>query len=189
VLITQSGKLTTLHSSPSGIMKAASCILLCLSLTADSLSQDPTADTVKALVRKMVNATAEGDYKTVIEMTHPKLVEMMGGKEKALSEVGKAMEMIKNAGMVFTVKEIDTPTLAKKKNELYSVTTYGMQIRGRGKKITLKSAIVGVSSDGGKAWKFINLDKEGEQGVRDMMPDLPKELKIPKQEQKVEDDK
>lgn len=170
-------------------MKTTSILCLTLCCAVAVQAQDPLADTVKSLVRKIMTATVEGDYKTVLDMTHPKVLEMMGGKEAALKETEKAMKMIKDAGMVFSLKDISSPVLQKSKADLYSVTPYVMEIRGRGKKITAKSAVVGVSHDAGKSWKFINLDKEGEQGVREMMPDLPKELKIPKQEQKVEDDK
>ena len=64
--------------------------------------------------------------------------------------------------------------------------TEALLMNAAGKKITLSSAVVGISSDEGKSWKFVNLDDKGEKGVREMLPNLPADMKIPKQEQKVE---
>lgn len=61
-----------------------------------------------------------------------------------------------------------------------------MVIKGGSKKVTVSSAIVGISEDGGKSWTFINMDASGEAGLRKYLPDMPKEFKLPKHEQKVE---
>lgn len=142
--------------------------------------------TVKGNVQKMMDATCTGDYNTVLDMTYPKVLELMGGKEAALKEIEAAMKAIKGQGITFKVKEVSTPTVMKGAKDHYSVTPYSLLMTVPGKKITLISAVVGISTDEGKSWKYINLDDKGEKGVRDMLPQLPAEMKIPKQEQKVE---
>lgn len=141
---------------------------------------------VKGNVQKMMDATVSGDFKTVLDMTYPKVFEAMGGKEAALKEIEGAMKAIKGQGITFSVKGIETPTVMKGGKDYYSVTSYGLLMSAGGKKITLGSAVVGISTDEGKTWKFINLDDKGEKGVREMLPNLPADMKIPKQEQKVE---
>ena len=162
-------------------------LLVMACMTTTLAAQDTTmVVTVKGNVQKMMDATCTGDYRTVLDMTYPKVLEMMGGKEAALKQIETAMNAIKGQGITFKVKEVNTPTVMKSGKEFYRVTPYALLMTVPGKKITLSSAVVGVSSDEGKSWKYINLNEKGEKGIREMLPQLPAEMKIPKQEQKVE---
>ncbi len=160
-------------------------VMACMTTTM-SAQDDTMVATVKGIVQKMMDATCAGDYRTVLDMTHPKVLESMGGKDAALKQIETAMNAIKGQGIAFKVIEVSTPTVMKGGKDHYSVTPYSLLMTMPGKKITIASAVVGVSSDEGKSWKFLNLDEKGEKGVREMLPQLPAEMKIPKQEQKVE---
>lgn len=149
-------------------------------------NDDKVAEVVKAEVKKMVDATVAGKYEIVMDLTHPKILDEMGGKEKAEKTVRAAMEKIKAQGIRFEGKQIDKPTVVNSKGSYYSVTSYTMIVSGSGKKVTVKSALVGVSTDEGKTWKFINQDVGGEAKIRQILPNMPRDLIIPKQEQKVE---
>lgn len=154
---------------------------------ASNAQDEKMSETVKGLVKKMITATAEGDYRTVLDMTYPKVFEAVGGREKAAEEIEKLMKTIKSQGITFSVKDVGASTLAKGGKDHYSVTPITLVMTGLGKKISIKSAVVGVSEDGGKNWKFISIDNKGEKGVRTLLPNLPADLVIPKQEQKVEE--
>lgn len=165
--------------------------LLALTLVAwltlqGSAQDEKMTETVKGQVKKIMDATVAGDYRTVLDLTHPKVLEMMGGKETALKEVEKGMNMLKSQGFTFKVKDIGSPAIVKSEKEHYSVTPFVMIVTGLGKKVTSSSALIGVSADAGKTWKFINLESQGEKGVRTILPDLPASVVIPKPEQKVE---
>jgi len=168
-------------------MKTSFVTLLMIACSSASIAaQESTmVATVKGNVQKMMDATCSGDYSTVLDMTYPKVIEMMGGKEAALKEIEGAMKAIKGQGITFKVKEVNTPTVMKGGKDHYSVTSYALLMTFGEKKVTLNSAVVGISTDEGKTWKYINLDDKGEKGVREMLPNLPAEMKIPKQEQKV----
>jgi hypothetical protein len=148
---------------------------------------DKMAAGVKAQIKKMLDATVAGKYDAVLEMTHPKVLEEVGGKEKALEAIKEAMDAAKAKGFTFKVPEIGQPTVAKSKGDYFTVAPYTLVVSGMGKKVVMKTAVIGVSKDDGKTWKFVNLDAEGEAKVRRFLPDLPRELKVPKHEQKIED--
>jgi hypothetical protein len=167
-------------------MKNLLVVILVSVLQTIVLAQDANTDTVRKLVQKMMQATVDGDYNTVLDMTHPKVLNMMGGKEAALKTVNEQLKKLKESGLQFEMKEVGTPTFAKADQEIYSATSIGMVMKGLGKKVTVSSAIVGISEDRGKTWKFINMDATGEAGVRKFLPNLPKDFKLPKHEQKVE---
>jgi hypothetical protein len=144
-------------------------------------------EVVKVEVKKMIEATAAGNYDVVLELTHPRVVEELGGKEKAGQAIKKALEGIKARGVQFEVKEINEPTVVKRGASYFAVAPYTMVMTGSGKKATSKTALVGVSIDEGKTWKFLNVDAGGEDKIRQTLPDLPRELRVPRQEQKIEE--
>jgi hypothetical protein len=163
--------------------------LLILALTVFPLraQDEKMTAVVKAQVKKMMDATVAGKYDIVLDMTHPKALEDLGGREKALEVVKAAMDAIKAKGFTFRITELGQPKVVKSKGDYFTVAPLTMVIMGMGKKVVAKTAVVGVSRDDGKTWKFVNVDPEGETKVRRFIPDLPRDLKVPKQEQKIED--
>src|SRR4051794_14688310 len=63
-----------------------------------------TKKTVKALVEKMQTATVKGEYETVIDLTHPRVVEELGGKDRAVTVTRNMMKGLKQKG--FEVKSV-----------------------------------------------------------------------------------
>ncbi len=165
--------------------KLLALLAVCLIQTV-VVAQDTNADTVRKLVQQMLQATVKGDYETVLDMTLPRVVNMMGGKQAALKTVNEQLKKLKESGVYFEMKEVGTPTFAKADQDIYSATPIGMVLKGGSKNVTVNSAIIVISEDGGKSWKFINMDATGEAGLRKFLPNLPKDFKLPKHEQKVE---
>ncbi len=151
--------------------------LLLLALVASPVTaqDDKMTEVVKTEVKKMIDATTGGKYEVVVALTHPKVREELGGKEKAGQKIKEGMEAGKAQGFTFEVKEINKPTVVKNKRNYFAVTPYTM------------AAVVGVSTNEGKTWKFVNLAAGGEDEVRRFLPALPHELKVPRQEQTIED--
>jgi hypothetical protein len=164
-----------------------SLILLLVLLTSPARAQDEKlAGVVKAQIKTMLDAVTAGDAKTVISMTHPKVVERLGGSEKATAKTKAMMDDVKAKGNDFRMTELRQPAIAKNKGDYYAVAAYTLVINGGTKRVIQKTAAIGISSDEGKTWKFINLDSEGEAKIRRVLPDLPRELAIPKHTMTVE---
>src|SRR5207244_924679 len=66
-----------------------------------------------ALVKKqamiMAQSMAEGDYKTLVNYTYPKAVEMAGGKEKMATMIAGAMQQMKAANVNFESATVGNP--------------------------------------------------------------------------------
>jgi hypothetical protein len=165
-----------------------SCFVVLALMAASAHAQDEKViANLKADVQKMLDATLKGDAETLFSMTHPKAIEMMGGTDKAKELLKLSLDSLKATGLATKLQEIGTPTLANNKADSFAVVPYTITFTGGGKKITFKTAVVGFSADSGKSWKFLNITEKGEEEMRQLVPDLPRELKIPKQEQKVEE--
>ena len=162
-------------------------VVVCL-LAASAWAQgENVAGRLKLEVHKMLDATIGGDYETLVKMTHPKAIEAMGGPDKAMALLKLSLDSLKASGFVTKLQEVGTPTVINSQTSSFAVVPYTVIITGGGNKITSKTAVVGFSSDAGKTWKFLNVTEKGEEGMRQLMPDLPEDLKFPKIEQKVEE--
>ncbi len=135
---------------------------------------------VKSKVEAMNTALLRGDYAKFADLTHPKLVEQSGGREKMIATMKDTMEGLKSRGIVFRGAKVDPPMeFASADGEMFTVVPFSLEITVPGQKITQRTFVVGVSGDRGQTWTFINGDV-GEAQVKLLLPNLPKELKLPK---------
>ena len=135
---------------------------------------------VKSKVEEMNTALLRGDYATIADLTYAKVVEESGGREKAIAAMKDLMEGLKSRGIVFRSMKVDRPLeFASAGGEMFAVVPFLLEITAPGQKITQRTFAIGVSSDRGQTWTFINGDV-GEAQVKSLLPNLPKELKLPK---------
>jgi hypothetical protein len=135
---------------------------------------------VKSKVEAMNTALLRGDYAKIADLTHPKVVEESGGREKMIATMKDTMEGLKSRGIVFRGAKVDPPTeFASADGEMFTVVPFSLEITTPGQKITQRTFVIGVSGDRGQTWTFINGDL-GEAQVKLLLPNLPKELKLPR---------
>jgi hypothetical protein len=167
-------------------LRLASIVLLALVASTGSAQDDKITATVSVQVKKMIDATVEGKYETVIDLTHAKVVDEMGGRALAIEKTRSALEAIKSKGYTFKIGEVAKPNVLKAGKDYYAVASYSLVLTGKGKKLTSNTSVVGVSTDNGETWKFVNVTAKGEAGVRRILPELPGELKVPASTSKIE---
>ena len=161
-------------------------ILICV-LTFSFLAIPARADEkidsakVEEQAKAVGKAFLDSDWSKVADLTYPKVVEMMGGKEKMVAEVEKGMKRIKDQGFSFkkyTVGTAQAPVADGK--TVYMVVPTSLEIAGPATKIVTDSYLLAVSPDSGKTWTFADgaglADPEKRKVV---FPSLPAGLKLP----------
>lgn len=157
-------------------------VLLCSGWCATADETD-IKKTAKSLCTEISTATLKSDFKKIVELTHPKLVEKMGGEEKAIKAMAAGFEQIKKAGV--SVKSIDVgepSNVVASKEELYLYVPLLIEMASTQGKLRQKSFVVGVSLDKGKSWLFVNGDLDMDT-VKEILPNLPETLKLPERQQ------
>src|SRR5262245_50938779 len=92
---------------------------------------------VKSKVEAMNTALIRGDYAKIADLTHPKVVEENGGREKMIATMKGAMEGLKSKGIVFRGAKVDLPTeFASAGGEMFTVVPFSLEITVPGQKIT-----------------------------------------------------
>jgi hypothetical protein len=138
--------------------------------------------TAKAQAEVIQTALIQGDFGKVADLTHPKIVEAGGGKDRMVAMMAAGTKEMKEQGIEFkamTVLEPSEPVPAGK--ELYIVVPFILEMSGSGQRFQTKAAIVGISGDGGKTWSFVDTTP-GRDALKKVFPNLPDSLDIPKKE-------
>ncbi len=176
---------------------ASSLLLLVFFLTA-GLADDkqpkkgaaPAKDTPEKMAQRKAEeaaqATIKGEYGKLADLTHPKVVEEMGGRERMIGVMKTGLKEMEAKGFEFRSAKVgETAQVVADGDTMYAVVPLDLEMKAPGGYLAVKSFLLGVSPDKGKSWTFINGDKAHDATVKKFLPNLPAELKLPKKEQPV----
>src|SRR5690242_6235956 len=65
---------------------------------------------VKRKVEELNKATIDGDFAKIADLTHPKVVKLMGGREKMISVLESGIKDMKSKGYAFRSAKVDAPS-------------------------------------------------------------------------------
>jgi hypothetical protein len=156
---------------------------LLLALAGAAARADDTAKSAAAKKKagEIVEAMKKSDYARLIDLTYPKAIELAGGRESAIRAVEEEMKRAKDQGFSFRSIEAGEPgeILEEGKNSFVVVPT-SMEMTAPGGRLVLKSYLLGISSDGGNAWTFIEgVGLRTAEQREQVLPRLPEKLKLP----------
>ncbi len=125
-------------------------------------------------------AVASEDFNTVVDYTHPKVVEKMGGREKMVTALLSSSAQMKTEGSEILSAEIgEANQIEKIDNQLFAVLPIKITVKSPKGRAVGDSSLVGVSDDNGKNWKFISgVSKEG---LKTIFPKAADKLQIPEE--------
>ena len=140
----------------------------------------PAPESIRAAAQSCADAMLKGDFEAFANFTHPKLIEMFGGRQKFIDTIKKGdadMKAQKTSITSFTVRAPEGTT--KGGADLFAVvpTTLAMMIRDS--KIKQDGYLIAVSSDNGAHWTFVTGDGIERAKLKEILPNLPEELKLP----------
>ena len=160
--------------------KPISTFLLLLACGVAAHAEDePKSAVVKKKAGEIVAAIKKEEYAKVVDLTYPKVVELMGGREKMLAELEAGMKQLKEKGFSFKSVEVGEPgELMTEGKNTFAVVPTTTEMAAPGGKIVLESYLLGISSDGGKAWTFVDGSGIGTAEKRELiLPKLPSEAR------------
>jgi hypothetical protein len=138
--------------------------------------------TAKAQAEEIQSGLIKGDFEKVADRTHPKAVKALGGREKMLTTLRDGMKEMKEDGFEFKAVKMHEPSdPVKVGQDIYIVVPFNLEMSAKGQRLQTAGALLGVSSDGGKTWVFVDT-APGRENIKGMFPDMPDSLVIPKQE-------
>jgi hypothetical protein len=161
-------------------LSSAFLLLAACAVTAAAQEESRTA-VVKKKAQEVGEALKKEDYAKVVDLTYPKIVEMMGGREKMIEALTDGMKQLKEKGFSFRSVEVGEPAeFVEEEKTTFVVVPTTTEMTAPGGKILVKSYLLGISPDGGKAWTFVDGNGMGTAEKREkVLPKLPERLKLP----------
>jgi hypothetical protein len=138
----------------------------------------PTPEAIRTQAQACADAMLKGDLETFANYTNPKLIELMGGRQKFIDAIKQGNAEMKAQKSAITGFSTRAPEgVVKGGNDLYAVVPMTLTVTQRDAKVSHEGYLVAVSSDGGAKWTFITGDERAK--LKEILPNLPEDLKLP----------
>ena len=168
-----------------------SLILIAIAVCAQLASADPQTERVRALAAENSAALSSGNYARLVELTYPKIVEMIGGRDKMIETLRRGSEDMKAHGSAILGAEVSEPKEVVTANDRqFAIVPMTVRVQVPDGTLHSKGFLIAVS-DHGKTWTFIDgagfmrePGKEKEK-LAQVLPDFPPQLSLPSREQPV----
>jgi len=131
--------------------------------------------------QEAADALVRGDFDRVVALTHPALVEAMGGRGPMIAALRRGQEEMTAEGKSLVGATTEKPLqIVRTGRQLQCVVPQTLEMLVAGGTLEAKSALIGVSVDGGVTWRFVAAGKGGaRQQLESLVPDLSRELRVP----------
>jgi hypothetical protein len=162
-------------------------VLVCLAALAvahstASADRAATNKLLKAKVESLNRALIDGDFGKVVDMTHPKIVRLMGGRDKVIALMSTGIKEMTSQGFALDSVAVEDPSEpVSGGGELFAVVPFVLKMKAPGGKLVSRTFVIGVSGDRGRSWLFINGDV-GRSMVKQVLPNLPDQLTLPERQ-------
>lgn len=163
-------------------MKLLIKLIVLLVLPASLYAQDPAV--VKKQATIVANALIAGNYGTVIDHMHPKVIAMSGGKAKLLQLMTNGMKQMQAQNVSFVAATIGEPgKFYKAGAEIHCLVPENITMKVGGNTLHAQSNLLAISGDKGKNWSFVDVNKNTIAAIPKMFPNFNKGLILPEPKQ------
>jgi hypothetical protein len=130
---------------------------------------------LEAQAKAFGDAFVRKDNERLMELTYPKLIEIVGGKENLINEVTWTEKQLQVDGVqMLSWRPTDVTQVLKDSGALYAVVPMTARIKVREELFDWYLCLVGISSDQGQHWTFV----PAKCGLRDIFPQVVDKLNL-----------
>jgi hypothetical protein len=139
---------------------------------------------IKTQAELTAQALLKGDYETFIEFTYPKVIEMLGGKEKMMAMLKNGTMEMEQQGIGFESVTIGTPSASVQAGEeIHCLVPQTIIMKIPNGKIKTETFLLAISPDNGGRWFFIDTSNLKMENVTKVLPNYNTDLIIPTKKQ------
>jgi len=137
---------------------------------------------IRSQAMEMSEALVKRNAKLFIEFHYPKVIEMIGSKEKAIVRIIDTWKEGDRDSIFLIKNTIGNPSkIIKYKDELQCTIPQSFEYKSKDSRVMVKSTLIAISLDDGKKWYFVDVFGENIKKIKSILPNLSKELVIPEQ--------
>ncbi len=120
------------------------------------------------------------DYDRYADLTYPGMVEAAGGKEKFVKSTDKDIKQVEAKGLKYLSYRAGTPIqLVEDSGKLYAVVPVFHVIKDTDGTFRTYGSMIGVSSDNGQNWTFLNVGAAGRNALQIILGNVANKFELP----------
>jgi hypothetical protein len=136
--------------------------------------------TLVAQAQEVNDAFRRRDFGRMIDLTYPKAVEAAGGRDRMIEVLTKGMKEMETEGVVMLSSTAGAPTqIVRASGSIYAVLPTTLRARAQDGVFQTESSMIGISSDNGATWTFIDAGGKDQKELRGFLPDVVDKLNLP----------
>ncbi len=140
------------------------------------------ATKIVLLANQIADASKDQDNEFILDRTHPKLIELAGGRSKMLEILNLALEPMRKQGITIANYTVSSNvTIRQVGQKIFAVIPTTLDLKYPNRTTRTESFLLAISDDGGRTYSFI--DGSGAAKNRNMLkvvlPDLPDDMVLP----------
>jgi len=136
-------------------------------------------ETIKSQAETMRQLMLKEDFSAFAKFTYPKVIEMMGGKEKMVEVMKRGSQQMESEGTKFLNVTIGEPSkIITTGSELQCTLPQTIEMKVANGKLITKSTLIAISTNNGKNWYFLDTSGKNIQTMHKILPNLSTELVI-----------
>jgi len=140
--------------------------------------------TIKEQAEMMGKFLLKKDFMSFCNYTYPKIIEMMGGRQKMIEVMEKGSKEMLSEGTDFLSVAFGEPSkIITIGNELQCTVPQTIEMKVPKGRLITKSTLIAISIDNGKNWYFLDTSGNDIQTMKRALPNLSGELIIPEKTQ------
>ena len=153
---------------------------------AQSPGQSENYPTLVAQAQEVNDAFRRRDFARMVNLTYPKLVEGLGGRDKMIAGLAKEMKAMEAEGVFVLSSTTGAPTqIIHVAGSIYAVLPTTLKVKAQDGIFQTEGSMIGISTDNGTNWTFIDAGGKDRSQLKSLLPDVADKLNLPPEKQPV----
>ena len=139
-----------------------------------------------AQAQEVNDAFRRRDFARMVDLTYPKVIEAAGGRDKMVAALAKGMKEMEAEGVVVLSSTAGAPIqIVRASGSIYAVLPTTLKVKAHDGVFQTESSMIGISSDSGATWTFIDAGGKDQNQLKNLLPDAASKLNLPAEKQPV----
>lgn len=135
---------------------------------------------MKNQAEETAKALLNDDYETLIKFTYPKVIKLIGGKEKMISIIKKGKFEMNDQGISFEKVDIGEPGKAVKAgDEIHALIPQTVFMKVPNGRMKSETNLLAISTDNGNNWYFLDTVNLTMETIKNILPNYNTDLILP----------
>lgn len=139
-----------------------------------------------ARAQEVNDAFGRRDFARMVDLTYPKLVEAAGGRDKMISGLASGVKEMEAEGVTVLSSMTGPPRqIIEISGSIYAVLPTTLKVKAKDGIFQTESSMIGISSDQGTNWTFIDAGGKDRTQLKSLLPDAAEKLTLPPEREPV----